>query len=36
VLEALNELADIELLLSKPEMPKHLRSAPKPVLEQDF
>lgn len=36
VLETLNELADIELVLSNPQKPQHIRSVSKPLLEQDF
>jgi transcriptional regulator with XRE-family HTH domain len=36
VLEALQELAETELLLSRPELPKHRRAPGKPVLDQDF
>lgn len=36
VLEALQELSDIELLVSRPEVPRHLRAAPSPVVDQDF
>lgn len=36
VLEALNELADAELIVSRPETPKHQRAVPAPVLERDF
>lgn len=36
VLEYLNELADLELLLSQPDVLKHQRSAPAPVLDRDF
>lgn len=36
VLEALQELAETELLLSRPETPQHQRSAGLPVLDQDF
>ena len=36
VLEALNELSDIELLLSQPETPKHRRAPSAPILDQDF
>jgi transcriptional regulator with XRE-family HTH domain len=36
VLEALQELPEIELILSQPETPKHKRAAAKPVLDRDF
>lgn len=36
VLEALNELSDIELIVSQPETPKHRRTVSPPVLEQEF
>lgn len=36
VLEALNELADVELVLSKPDTPEHRRAINVPVLDQDF
>jgi predicted transcriptional regulator len=36
VLEALQELPDIELLVSRPETPRHLRTAPTPFVDQDF
>ena len=36
VLEALGELADVELLLSQPSKPKHQRTSGTPILEQDF
>ncbi|NQE50626.1 hypothetical protein RB25_05850 [Herbaspirillum rubrisubalbicans] len=36
VLEALQELSDIELLVSRPETPRHLRNTPKPTVDQDF
>ena len=36
VLEALNELADIELIISQPDTPKHKRAIKLPVLDQDF
>jgi transcriptional regulator with XRE-family HTH domain len=36
VLEYFNELADLELLLSQPDVPKHQRFAPAPVLDRDF
>lgn len=36
VLETLGELADIELLISQPEEPRHSRSIARPVLAQDF
>jgi len=36
VLEVLNEFADIELLLSQPDTPKHRRGAAVPALDQEF
>ncbi|MBC3809216.1 helix-turn-helix transcriptional regulator [Undibacterium seohonense] len=36
VLEALNELADVELVLSQPDTPEHRRVINVPVLDQDF
>jgi transcriptional regulator with XRE-family HTH domain len=36
VLEALQELPEIELILNQPETPKHLRMATKPILDRDF
>jgi transcriptional regulator with XRE-family HTH domain len=36
VLEALDELADVELLLSQPDKPGHQRTTGVPVLEQEF
>jgi transcriptional regulator with XRE-family HTH domain len=36
VLEALNEFADIELLVSQPDTPKHRRKVDAPVLDQEF
>lgn len=36
VLEALQELADAELLLSRPETPRHQRETSPPDLDQDF
>ncbi|MBS1169995.1 MAG: family transcriptional regulator [Burkholderiaceae bacterium] len=36
VLEALQELPDIELVLSQPETPKHKRGVALPVLDRDF
>jgi len=36
VLETLGELADVELLISRPQEPAHRRSIASPVLEQDF
>ena len=36
VLEALQELSDVELVLSQPETPKHKRSAASPTLERNF
>lgn len=36
VLEALGELADVELLLARPDTPRHRRETPPPVLERDF
>lgn len=36
VLEALQELPEVELVLSHPGTPKHKRAATKPVLERDF
>ncbi|MBC3879542.1 helix-turn-helix transcriptional regulator [Undibacterium sp. FT79W] len=36
VLEALNELSEMELVLSRPDVPKQLRTPIKPVLDQDF
>lgn len=36
VLEALGELADVELLLSQPSKPRHERGTTVPVLEQEF
>lgn len=36
VLEALRELADVELLVSRPETPMHRRSSTPPALDRDF
>jgi transcriptional regulator with XRE-family HTH domain len=36
VLEALQELSDIELILSQPDTPKHKRAVLPPVLSRDF
>ncbi len=36
VLDSLDELGDIELLLSQPEKPKHKRQVPIPSLKGDF
>ncbi|NRR32818.1 helix-turn-helix transcriptional regulator [Oxalobacteraceae bacterium] len=36
VLEALGELADVELLLSQPDKPAHQRGTKAPILEQEF
>jgi transcriptional regulator with XRE-family HTH domain len=36
VLEALQELPDVELLLSQPETPQHKRTTAPPVLDRDF
>lgn len=36
VFEALQELADFSLLLSRPEVPRHRRAAAKAVLDSDF
>ncbi|MDR6738714.1 transcriptional regulator with XRE-family HTH domain [Herbaspirillum sp. 1173] len=36
VLEALQELSDVELLVNRPETPRHLRDAPSPIVDQDF
>jgi transcriptional regulator with XRE-family HTH domain len=36
VLEALNQLSDAELILSKPELLQHRRVSSPPVLDQDF
>ena len=36
VLEALGELAELELLLSQPDRPRHLRGDPDEPLERDF
>jgi len=36
VLEALQELPDVELVLSHPETSRHKRAVAKPVLERDF
>jgi len=36
VLEALNELADVELLLTQPDTPKHRRNVATPILDQEF
>jgi transcriptional regulator with XRE-family HTH domain len=36
VLEALGELADVELLLSQPSKLKHQRTPSAPILEQEF
>lgn len=36
VLEALRELADVELLVSQPEIPSHQRARTSPALDRDF
>lgn len=36
VLESLQELSDVELILSQPDKPKHKRVASPPVLKRDF
>lgn len=36
VLESLQELSDVELILSQPETPKHKRKVSEPVLDRDF
>jgi transcriptional regulator with XRE-family HTH domain len=36
VLEALNELADVELVVSQPDTPAHRRIVNAPLLEQEF
>lgn len=36
VLEALNELSDLELILSKPDTPQHRRVVNVPLLDQEF
>ena len=36
VLEALQELSETELLVSRPETPKHQRTPSKPILDQNF
>jgi transcriptional regulator with XRE-family HTH domain len=36
VLEALQELPEIELLVSQPETPKHQRAPSRPIIDQDF
>lgn len=36
VLEALGELADIELLLARPDVPRHRRTPPPIKLDTDF
>lgn len=36
VMEALRELADVELLLSQPEVPRHQRAGAPAPLERDF
>lgn len=36
VLEAINELADVELVLSKPDTPEYRRGVNVPILNQDF
>lgn len=36
VLETLGDLADVELLISQPEEPRHRRRIAAPVLAQDF
>ena len=36
VLEALNELADVELVVSQPSTPKYARAVKVPILERDF
>lgn len=36
VLEVLNELADVELVLSNPDTPEHRRVVNLPVLDQEF
>lgn len=36
VLESLQELSDVELILSQPDKPKHQRVASSPILKRDF
>lgn len=36
VLEALDELADVEMIVSQPDTPKHKRIASAPLLDRDF